>query len=289
MTASELGPLLEAAYRANDTAAGIARDPVRFPRRYTESADCEVAAVFASQLAYGRVELFGAVLERLFGLLDARGGPRAFVDGFDERAAADLEPLLYRWNRGVDWILMSAGLQRLTRAHGSLERAFAGENARASLSLGLTALTAEIEAVAPDWGVVGPLPRGVRNWLSHPSRGSACKRWNLFLRWMVRPPTEGVDLGIWSMSPAGLVVPVDTHVHRVAGFLGLTDRSAADWKTAEQITRALARIDPDDPVRFDFALAHLGISGACLGRADRAVCPSCPLSSGCTIWLAATR
>jgi uncharacterized protein (TIGR02757 family) len=110
----------------------------------------------------------------------------------------------------------------------------------------------------------------------------ASKRWNLYLRWMVRGP-DAVDLGAWrGLVPASvLVVPLDTHVHRVARCLGLTRRRDASWRTAEEITAALRRIDPDDPVRFDFALCHLGMSGACPARRDPARCAVCPLEGVC--------
>jgi endonuclease III len=102
----------------------------------------------------------------------------------------------------------------------------------------------------------------------------------MLMRWFVR--REAPDLGLWThLSPADLVIPLDTHVFRVAGFLGLTDRATPGWATAEAITASLRRFDAADPVRYDFALAHLGISGACLGRRDAAVCPTCPLDAAC--------
>ncbi|MBW2258057.1 MAG: DUF2400 family protein, partial [Deltaproteobacteria bacterium] len=128
----------------------------------------------------------------------------------------------------------------------------------------------------------GDLPRGFRTFLPSPTGGSACKRWNMFLRWMVRPPTEGIDLGLWdSLPPSALVVPLDTHVLRIARLVGLTRRRDGSWRTAAEITANLRLLDPDDPVRFDFALAHLGISGACKGRRDEAVCSACPLRPVC--------
>ncbi|HMV65800.1 MAG TPA: DUF2400 family protein, partial [Myxococcota bacterium] len=111
---------------------------------------------------------------------------------------------------------------------------------------------------------------------------SGLKRWHLLLRWMVRPPTEGVDLGLWTtLHPRDLLIPVDTHVGRIARLLGLTARADASWRTAEEITAALRAFDAEDPVRFDFALAHVGISGGCLGHRHPAVCPTCPLSPVC--------
>jgi endonuclease III len=98
---------------------------------------------------------------------------------------------------------------------------------------------------------------------------------------MVRGP-DGVDLGVWrGVPPAALVVPLDTHVHRVARALGLTRRRDASWRTAEEITAGLRRIDPDDPVRFDFALCHLGMSGRCPARRDPARCAECVLAAEC--------
>jgi endonuclease III len=92
-----------------------------------------------------------------------------------------------------------------------------------------------------------------------------------------------VDLGAWrgAVPPSALVVPLDTHVHRVARCLGLTRRADASWRTAEEITAALRRVDPDDPVRYDFALCHLGMSGACPARRDPRRCAACPLAGAC--------
>jgi endonuclease III len=99
---------------------------------------------------------------------------------------------------------------------------------------------------------------------------------------MVRGP-DAVDLGAWRgrVAPDALVVPLDTHVHRVARCIGLTRRRDASWRTAEEITEGLRRVDPADPVRFDFALCHLGMSGACPARTDRAACAACPLAPAC--------
>lgn len=265
-----LGPQL---WRLREAAAGaqhLARDPLRFVRRHADPADQEVAAVFAALLAFGRVELFGAVLERIFALAAARGGPAAWVDGFAEADAAALRPLYYRWHRGEDFVALARLLGRVRREHGSVGALFSA----GPVGPGLDAAVATLEA-----GLEAP-SRGVRSWMTRPSDGSACKRWLMLLRWMVR--TEAPDLGLWRhLSPADLLIPVDTHVLRIAGLLGLTDRTVADWRTAEQITAALRRYDPADPVGFDFALAHLGISDGCRGRWEESVCPGCPLRPHC--------
>ena len=281
-----LGDRLIALLESTDAQQRLRSDPIRFVHRYRDDPrDAEVAAVFASQLAYGRVDLFGHVLEDLFGRMDAVGGPVSFVHG--RPSAKVLAGLNYRWNRPADFAGMAAALSEVLRLHGSLERAFQAPDARQSIQRGVGALRDAAVATAPIWlGRPTPysdLPRGLRYWLSTPSGGSACKRWNLFLRWMARPATDGVDLGQWrSPAPDRLVMPLDTHVHRLARFLGLTQRKTGNWKTAMEVTEAMRMLDPEDPVRFDFALAHLGISRDCRGGRVPVVCAACPLDRLCT-------
>jgi len=114
-----------------------------------------------------------------------------------------------------------------------------------------------------------------------PERGSACKRHNLFLRWVVRGP-DGVDLGLWrALSPRDLIVPLDTHMARLGGALGLTRRNTPDWRMAEEITGSLRLVCPEDPVKFDYPLTRLGILGICT-RSRRGVCSSCPVAPLCS-------
>ena len=101
----------------------------------------------------------------------------------------------------------------------------------------------------------------------------------MLLRWMVR--TDAPDVGLWTLPRHKLVIPLDTHIHRIARLVGLTHRTDGSWRTAIEITRNLKKIDADDPVRFDFALAHLGISGACKGRRVAAICDACELLPAC--------
>ncbi|MCA9489753.1 MAG: TIGR02757 family protein [Myxococcales bacterium] len=273
-----------------DHAARRDADPVRFAHRYEEPADQEVAAVIAACFAYGRVVGFTPVLERIFDTADARGGPRRWVDGFDpEDDAASLASLVYRWNRGVDVSLLALSLKALLLEGVSLERHLP-TNVDLADALDALVLAMRSAAVqqAPALGLsatsFAELPRGFRSFLPRPSDGSATKRWWMFLRWMVRPATEGVDLGLWATRrPSELLVPVDTHVLRLSRFLGLTSRSDTSLRTAREITASLRAIDPVDPVRFDFALAHLGISGACKGRRDDDICPACPLHGACAV------
>ena len=117
--------------------------------------------------------------------------------------------------------------------------------------------------------------------LPSPADGSACKRWNMMLRWLVRPD-DGVDLGLWKHIPTHrLVVPLDTHVGRIARVVGLTTRTDGSWRTAREVTDGLAMLNAKDPVRYDFALAHLGISGKCRGKYVASICGGCPLFAVC--------
>jgi uncharacterized protein (TIGR02757 family) len=281
-----LRPLLLGLDAALDRAARLAADPVELPRRFTSPDDQEVAGLLAAALAYGRADLFKPVLVRL---LDQLGrSPARAVEAFARRPdAAALGWFRYRFNQPADLAALLAAIGHLRLAHGSLGSRFtalflaAGGDA-AALRPALAGLASELREAPP----VAPLlrgrgERGLRHLLPDAAGPGAAKRWNLYLRWMVRGP-DAVDLGAWRGVPrAALVVPLDTHVHRVSRCLGLTRRADASWRTAEEITAALRLIDPEDPVRFDFALCHLGMSGACPARRREEACLACPLAAAC--------
>lgn len=253
--------------------------------------------MLAASLAFGRVRGFWPVLEALHALAERNGGPEAWLRGFDAQRGEELLGLQHRWVRGADLALWCATLGRALRAHGSLG-ALALEGFRAEdahIGPTLEALVERLREhavqVAPELGVeVGSfeeLPRGFRGLLCRPSDGSACKRWCMALRWLVR--SDWPDLGLWTLPAWMLVIPLDTHVARLSWFLGLTRRTDGSWKTALEITRALALIDAGDPLRFDFALAHLGIDGRCTVQAGdprpppEEVCGVCPLGAVCRV------
>jgi uncharacterized protein (TIGR02757 family) len=167
--------------------------------------------------------------------------------------------------------------------HGSLESAFAAGLAASAQDVGdaLERFSTEARAVdlRPVYGPRVPACPGVFYFFSRPSSGGACKRLNLFLRWMVRH--DGVDPGGWRAIPASrLVVPLDTHTIRVGRCLRLTKRASPGWKMAVDITDALRAIDPNDPVRYDFSLCHLGMMGACGWQTTRGNA-ACPLRGLC--------
>ncbi|HVP68557.1 MAG TPA: TIGR02757 family protein [Anaeromyxobacteraceae bacterium] len=286
--AGALGAALDRLQRDLDAARRIAADPVEFPRRYPDPADAEVAGLLAACLAYGRADVFKPALESL--LAAAGPSPAAFAERM--ALAPDAAPFAafrYRFNRPADVAALLAAAGHLRRLHGSLGERFAALFRDASargeawpVRSALAAFASELRE-APQARVLLARrgTRGLRHLCPDPAAGGASKRWNLYLRWMVRGP-DGVDLGLWRGVPAAaLLVPLDTHVARVARCLGLTRRRDLSWRTAEDVTRALRAVDPSDPVRFDFALCHLGMSGGCPPRRDPARCGRCPLSGAC--------
>jgi uncharacterized protein (TIGR02757 family) len=271
---------------ASFTPDQIAPDPLEFPHRYADLADQEVAAFVAAALAYGNVKAIKAsVAEALHRMGPS---PAAFVRRFDPaRDAAAFDGFVHRFNTGEDLAALCLALKRLADAYGSLEEAFlAGDDPGAiDVKPALTAFSAAALAIDP-WPLHAgahriPRSAGVRFFFPSPADGSACKRLNLFLRWVARP-ADGIDLGLWRrVSPARLVVPLDTHVARIARYIGLTRRRQPSWLMATEVTARLRRLDPADPVRYDFAICRLGILDRCPRRRDVARCAPCPLRPVC--------
>ena len=213
----------------------------------------------------------------------ARKSPGAWVRAFDpSRDAPGLAAIVHRWTSGADLAALLWIVRQMIDAHGSIEGFFAAghdgqaEDVQAGLeSFSMRAMALDVSAV---YGTRRPRP-GVAYFFSRPSSGGACKRLNLFLRWMVRK--DVVDLGLWTaVRPAQLVVPLDTHVIRVGRCLGLTRYASPGWRMAADITRALRCVDPDDPVRYDFSLCHVGMMGAC-GYGTKQGDTQCPLKGAC--------
>jgi len=266
-------------------------DPVSFPHRYRAPRDIEVAGLLAASLAYGRADLF---LPKVDGLLRGMGrSPAAFVRRLTPaRARSLLSGFVYRFNVGADIAVLLMGMGRMLRGLGSLEAGFrqALEAHPGDLHAALAAFVAALRDVdiAAVERVLGPV-RGLGHLLPVPLGPGAAKRLHLYLRWMVRGP-DAVDLGIWtSIPPSALLVPLDTHVARLSRRLGLTGRRTLGWRTAEEVTDNLRRIDAADPVRFDFVLCHHGMSGACPPRARPELCRVCALQSECRVGQRLTR
>jgi uncharacterized protein (TIGR02757 family) len=258
-----------------------ASDPVHIVRRFQSPDDREIVGFCAAGLAFGRV---ASVLQSIEALLAVMGpSPADFVRRFDvRRDLRRLRPIGHRWVRGADLAALVLVLQRMLRESGTLEGFFvAGDDATsADISPGLESFSAR--ALQTDLrAVYGTQPErpGVCSFFPRPSAGSACKRLNLFLRWMIRH--DAIDLGVWTrVNPARLVVPLDTHVIRLGKCLKLTRYATPGWRMAGDITASLRKIDPDDPVRFDFSLCHVGMMKAC-GFGTTGSNAQCPLKGHC--------
>jgi uncharacterized protein (TIGR02757 family) len=248
----------------------VLSDPVRFPRRYPDRRDAEAAALLAALFAYGNVTSMGRFLEGLLARLGPTPG-RVLSAGGGAKAAA---PYRFQTRGDVASLLGAAG--KVLSDFGAFESAFcAPDSEDPEVRLEAFALLLRRRA--------GRLTPGLAHLLPLPSGGSACKRWRMFLRWVVRPD-DGVDLGLWScLAPSQLLVPVDTHIARIAVALGLTKRKTPDAAFSREVTASLARFCPEDPTRYDFTLAHLGISRECRGRKVESVCRACSLRPHCAL------
>ncbi len=266
--------LLERLYARYNHRVCVPPDPLQFVYRYTERRDMEIAAFVASALAYGRVRQIERSLTQLFDRMD--NTPFHFTSHFDGAARAKLRSFKHRFTTGDDLSDLLALFRRVFDDYGGLESFFTlgchDEDATV-----LPALSRFCESLGQMQG--GQASTGLNYLLANPSRGSASKRLNLFLRWMVR--RDEVDLGLWQrINKARLVVPMDVHMGRLCRILGLHDDKTISLSTALKVTRAFARMNPEDPVKYDFALSRLGILEDCTGRPGPA-CGSCELRRFC--------
>ncbi|MBS1767490.1 MAG: TIGR02757 family protein [Acidobacteria bacterium] len=271
---NKLHERLDALRARYDTSPALALDPITVPLSYLDAADREVAAWLGASLAYGRV---APMLRAIGSALSPLGDhPAVFLRSRDEaslRAALGkaLKTWKWRFHVGEDVLEWLLAWKRMD-AEGGLESHFLpriGEEADAALSRLVQRLRLDL-----------PATYGLRFSLPDPAEGSACKRMRMFLRWMVRDGWP--DLGLWTRYPkAALIIPVDTHVARIARFVRLSTRATPDGRMASEITAALRRCDPDDPLKYDFALSHLGILGDCPGVKHKITCAPCPLFAAC--------
>jgi uncharacterized protein (TIGR02757 family) len=224
-------------------------DPLEFLYAYPDLRDREVAGLVAATLAVGRVAHILRSVGCVLGRLTDR--PARYLEGATAaRLDRDLADCRHRFLSGPDLAAMLWGVRRVQRKWGTLGACLAA-HMNPSDDTVLPALGSMVEEITGGGPACGRL-------LCHPAAGSACKRLNLYLRWMVR--RDDVDPGGWEgISPARLVVPLDVHMHRIGRRLRLTKSRYANLKTAMEVTAAFRRIAPEDPVRYDFALTRLGI------------------------------
>jgi len=276
-----LKPVLDRLY-TDFNSEKSATDPIEIVRRFARPDDREAVGFIAASLAFGRVASVLQSIERVLAVVGP--APAAYLRRFDPSVhARAFDGIVHRWTRDRDIVALLWILRQMLDRAGSIEAFFVE---------GLDADAADVEgaierfstrALALDlkraYGRVPKRP-GVCYFFPRPSKGSACKRLNLFLRWMVR--RDALDLGVWTRVPASkLIVPLDTHVIRLGRCLRLTRYTSPGWRMARDITASLRRLAPEDPVKYDFSLCHIGMMNAC-GFGRRQLDSQCPLRGHCS-------
>lgn len=230
----------------------IELDPISIPHRFRKKQDIEIAGLMASVLAWGqRVTVINKTKEFLSFMDDA---PHAFLLNHKPSDLKPFEKFKHRTFNSTDALYFIAALKNMYQQFSSLEQAFLVEQNADNVEAGLVQFHHLFFSLSD-------FPGRTKKHISTPERKSACKRLNMYLRWMVRQDNSGVDFGIWKkISPAQLICPLDVHVERVARKLKLIQRKPADWQTAVELTNNLKVLNVHDPVVYDFALFGLGVA-----------------------------
>lgn len=243
---------LDTLVKKYETPDFIKDDPVQFPHNYSLKQDIEISGFLSSVFAFGQRHKIIENLEIIHEIINP--DPYEFVINFERDRDAELfSGFKYRFYREKDLVSLIYTLNQTLKEHGSLENAFMRGFSPEHKNI-KEALTGFVKILRQNM-------QTSEHFIPSPENRSACKRLNLFLKWMVRGGP--VDLGAWQGVPASkLVIPLDTHVARVSRTWGLTERKSDDWRTAEDITENLKLFDPDDPVKYDYAIFGSGVSGA---------------------------
>lgn len=230
----------------------IPDDPISVPHRFERLQDREIIGFWAATLAWGQRKTIIQSALKLVELME--GVPHDFMLHHTEQDRARFLDFRHRTFQATDTLWFLEFFQQYYRRHTSLEDAFARH-----LLPGDATTERALLGFHRDFFDHPDAPLRTRKHVATPERGSTCKRVNMYLRWMVRQDSAGVDFGVWNrIRPAQLLVPLDMHVERVARRLGLLHRTQTDWRAVLELTDALRAFDPDDPVRYDFALFGLG-------------------------------
>jgi uncharacterized protein (TIGR02757 family) len=250
MNPDELQSFLDEKVTQYNTRDFIDSDPVQIPHLFTQKEDIEIAGFLAATIAWGNRKMIIKNAHRMMKLMG--NSPYDFVLSHQEKDLKDLESFVHRTFNGQDFIVFIKGLQHIYQKHNGLEAVFAKNQETLSMQKSIH----EFKKVFFN---VPHTPRTQKH-ISDPLNNSAAKRINMYLRWMVRQDTKGVDLGIWkSISPAALSCPLDVHSGNVARKLGLLLRKQNDGKALAELDTKLRILDPNDPVKYDFALFGLGV------------------------------
>ncbi|GAB4298731.1 MAG: TIGR02757 family protein [Desulfuromonadia bacterium] len=266
----EIIELLET-LRMRRPAEHLSNDPLSFCHRFRDPVDQEIAALIAASFAYGSI---GVIMRSLRTIFDRIGpSPRRFIETFQiQRERDHFREFRHRFNDGDDLVALFAAIRRIIDQWGEIGPfVIEGDDPR-DPDITRTLDRFSTRVISFDYGEIFGTPT--------PRDNSTCKRLCLLFRWMARA-ADGVDLGLWGeISPSRLVIPVDRHIERISRLLGFTRRSTPSWRMAQEITLSLRRFDPHDPVKYDFSLAHLGISEGCDGK-EGIACQGCHLRVVC--------
>lgn len=249
MNEKELKKLLDQKVGYYNQPSFIKDDPISIPHRFTKKQDIEIAGFFAAVFAWGNRTTIINKANELMALMDY--APYAFCTAHQP---ADLKKLLHFKHRtfnATDLLYFIDFFKMHYAGHKSLETAFTRHgNTIDQMLTGFHHYFFSLEHI----------PARTRKHIATPERNSSCKRLNMFLRWMVRQDDKGVDFGLWKkISPSKLICPLDLHVARVAKRLQILERKQADWQAATELTDQLRMMDPQDPVKYDFALFSMGV------------------------------
>lgn len=233
----------------------IENDPIGIPHLFTHQQDIEIMGFFASILAWGQRKTIINKCRELIERFDGR--PAEFIKNHDDLDLKNLLGFKHRTFNDTDLLYFVSFLRFHYERFASLEDAFLiGHQLHQPFSMeqSLNEFKAYFFSL-PDY------PIRTRKHISSPLQKSSCKRLNMFLRWMVRKDNQGVDFGIWNrIQPRDLICPCDVHVERIARRFGLITSDKVNWKTAVELTENLKRFDPEDPVKYDFALFGIGVT-----------------------------
>lgn len=279
-----IGRVLDEVRASCDSSARRAQDPVDFVHRYAAREDREIVALLAASFAFGNVKALSAKIAEVLALL---GEHPAEAAGDARALSRRLTGFRHRVYRDGDVVGLLLGARRLQQKYGSLEAAVVDGLAKNDdvLEAALASFCHELRDLG---GLSQRTNAGAKHILASPAGGSASKRLMLFLRWMIRP-ADGIDLGLWKLPPSLLVIPVDTHIHKLSKNLGLVSTTTVSWRAAREITETLARLDPSDPVKFDFSLCHMNMVQSCPSKRDPVKCASCGVKPVCRHWASELR
>jgi len=264
----------------------LVSDPLEFPHRFKDPLDQEAVALISALLAYGNVtQIRRSIEDLLLRIEKQRISPAQFVKSLLHSAGRAegrraFAGFVHRFNVGQDVLVLFELLARSWSEYGSL-----GAHFTEGLDPDAQNLTQALNRLIIDWKkwAGNRVETSFSYFLTAPADGSCCKRWCMFLRWMVRKDNT-IDLGLWSdkgIKSRQLVMPLDTHTGRISQYLGLTQRKSLNWKAAVEVTESLKSCDPEDPVKYDFALCRLGILDICKKTYRRDVCEKCDLMPAC--------